>query len=80
MHVSVCTHMHAQVRDAGCLQVYALPEFQYLNLFLSGIQAPRAPFNKETDESEPQPFYHEASNALCTPIPPQCPVQPPAMQ
>jgi staphylococcal nuclease domain-containing protein 1 len=49
-----------RVRDGGVIQAYVMPEFQYVNLFLSGVSAPRAPRNAETNEIEPQPFYYEA--------------------
>jgi len=55
--------MHAiveRVRDAGCVQLYIMPEFQFLNLFISGVNAPRQMRNQESDQIEVEPFYHEA--------------------
>lgn len=41
-----------RVRDGGCVSVYVLPEFQYVNLLLSGISAPRQKKDQETGQVE----------------------------
>jgi len=56
-----------RVRDGGCISVHILPEFQYMNVFLSGIMCPRQIPNHETGEiAETQPFYYEAKNVAET--------------
>jgi len=49
-----------RVRDGGCMGLYVFPEFQYINLFLSGVSAPRQLRDQETGQTEVQPYFYES--------------------